>query len=285
MIPDNNSYPSLPQAWFIFAIFLAVSIGTGLLLSAINAGFGIQNLSVGNFFGYNISLLFVIWFAWRYRKTTGDPRLYYNRVPGLLLPVLVILTLAFAIFLDPLTNLIPMPEIVEEMLAMLATRDLWTFTMVGITGPILEEVLFRGIILDGFLKRYNPKKAIFWSAFLFGLFHLNPWQFIPGFLIGLLLGYIYLKTRSLIPVILVHMVNNSFSYLVMYIYGADVNSFVDIFTDKGEYYLFFGGSTALALLSLLLMFRILKRNPLIWTYNSKTGSSSLQEPAPDSDAQ
>ncbi len=105
----------------------------------------------------------------------------------------------------------------------------------GITGPILEEVLFRGVILDGFLNRYKPGKAIFWSALLFGLFHMNPWQFIPAFLIGLLLGYIYLKTRSLFPVIFIHIINNSFSYLTVYIFGEEVQSYRDIFTDSAPY--------------------------------------------------
>ena len=145
--------------------------------------------------------------------------------------------------------------------------------MVGITGPVLEEVLFRGIILDGFLKRYNPGKAIFWSAFLFGLFHLNPWQFIPGFMIGLMLGYIYLKTRSLTTVILVHIVNNSFSYLIMYFYGKDVNSFTDLFAERGDYYIFLAGGTIIFLASIFLLYKILKKNTLKWTSNSKTNSS------------
>ncbi|MBA7591923.1 hypothetical protein ES708_34094 [subsurface metagenome] len=161
----------------------------------------------------------------------------------------------------------------EQLLAMLATKDVWTFMMIGITGPILEEALFRGIILDGFLTRYKPGKAIFWSALLFGLFHLNPWQFIPGFLIGLLLGYIYLKTRSIIPVILVHIVNNSFSYLIMYFYGDDVMSFRDLFTESGDYNLFLAVSTVIFAASLFLLYKILNQNTGIWTFSSKTDSS------------
>jgi hypothetical protein len=162
----------------------------------------------------------------------------------------------------------------EEVFALLATRDIWTFLMVGITGPILEEVLFRGLILDGFLRRYRPGKAIFWSAFLFGLFHLNPWQFIPGFITGLLLGYIYMRTRSLIPVILVHIVNNSFSYLIMFIYGEDVLSFIDLFAETSQYYLFFAISTVILAACLILLYKTLSKNPDQWTFNLKINSSS-----------
>ena len=186
--------------------------------------------------------------------------LYFNKIPGILYPVLIVLTLSLAVVLDPLTNLIPMPEKIKEHFALLATKDIYTLLLVCIIGPILEEVLFRGIILDGFLKRYKPIKAIFWSAFLFGLFHLNPWQFIPGFFIGLLLAWIYLKTRSLIPVILIHVVNNSLSYSIMYLYGKDVDSFRDLFTEASEYRIFLVVAILIFIAGLILLYRILKPN-------------------------
>ena len=64
---------------------------------------------------------------------------------------------------------------------------------------------------------------------------MNPWQFIPAFFIGLLLGYIYLRTRSLLPVIFVHVINNSFSYVTVYIFGEDVLSYRDLFAETGPY--------------------------------------------------
>jgi membrane protease YdiL (CAAX protease family) len=274
MSNHHNIYPSLPQAWVVFAIFLAASIGIGLLMVLINDLAGIENLSVGNFIAYNASMLFVIWFAWRNMIPQEGRILHFKSIPNIAYPLLILLTLSFSVFLDPLTNLIPLPKFMEEVFALLATRDIWTFLMVGITGPILEEVLFRGLILDGFLRRYRPGKAIFWSAFLFGLFHLNPWQFIPGFITGLLLGYIYMRTRSLIPVILVHIVNNSFSYLIMFIYGEDVLSFIDLFAETSQYYLFFAISTVILAACLILLYKTLSKNPDQWTFNLKINSSS-----------
>ena len=270
---EHAPYPGLQQAWIIFAIFLAASIGIGFLIGALNSVFGWENVSPGNFIGYNVSMAFVIWFAWMNSRKQSEKVLHWNRIPPVFYPLLVILTLSFAIFLDPLTNALPIPEFVEELLKMLAKKDVWTFLMVGITGPILEEVLFRGIILEGFLKRYSPVKAIFWSAFLFGLFHLNPWQFIPGFLIGLLMGYIYYRTRSLIPVVIIHMVNNCFSYLIMYIYGEDVYSLVDLFPERENYYFFFMAASVLFVLSTYMLIIILNKNRSSWTSESKKNSS------------
>ena len=82
---------------------------------------------------------------------------------------------------------------------------------IAIVGPVLEELLFRGAITKALLQKYSPRTAIVISALIFGVFHINPIQIIPAFLIGLLLGWIYYKTASLIPCILMHILNNSLS--------------------------------------------------------------------------
>jgi membrane protease YdiL (CAAX protease family) len=259
---SSSRYPSLPQAWGIFGIFVAVSLGLGLMIAALLPAIGINNQSIINFIGYNVSLPLVIWIAWRMKPAPGpgEKTFYFNSIPVILYVILLLLSLSFNVILDPVAIAIPMPEYIEKLFAMLTKRDIWTFLTVGITGPILEEVLFRGIILDGFLNRYKPGKAIFWSALLFGLFHLNPWQFIPAFLIGLLLGYIYLKTRSLIPVIFIHIINNSFSYLMVYIFGEDVQSYLDIFGDSGPYMIFLAVALLVFVACLVWLIRTIREN-------------------------
>ena len=74
--------------------------------------------------------------------------------------------------------------------------------------PILEELLNRGLILRGFLGAYSRPRAVFLSALLFGLFHLNPWQILPAFGAGLLLGWWRVGTGSLWPCIAGHMLWN-----------------------------------------------------------------------------
>jgi membrane protease YdiL (CAAX protease family) len=82
---------------------------------------------------------------------------------------------------------------------------------IAIVGPILEEMLFRGAITSELLKAYSPKKAIIFSALIFGIFHINPAQVLNAFLLGLLLAWLFYKTHSLIPGILIHILNNSLS--------------------------------------------------------------------------
>lgn len=73
------------------------------------------------------------------------------------------------------------------------------YLLIGIIalGPILEEIFFRGIILKGLLTRYKPGMAILISAMLFALAHGKPIQIIGAFPIGIILGSVYYKTKSI----------------------------------------------------------------------------------------
>jgi membrane protease YdiL (CAAX protease family) len=82
---------------------------------------------------------------------------------------------------------------------------------VGIIGPIAEEVLFRGLMLGGLSKTCDKWLAIFASAIVFGMVHGHPIGIIYASCFGILLGWIYIKTGSLLSVILFHIVYNLLS--------------------------------------------------------------------------
>ena len=75
--------------------------------------------------------------------------------------------------------------------------------------PLAEELLFRGVILTGFLRRYGMVRAVVFSAILFAVIHLNPCQIGAAFFGGLFLGWLYLRTGSLWPCIAMHAIYNS----------------------------------------------------------------------------
>ncbi|WP_247701457.1 CPBP family intramembrane glutamic endopeptidase, partial [Ralstonia solanacearum] len=81
---------------------------------------------------------------------------------------------------------------------------LGAIALICLIAPVVEEMLFRGIILRSFLRQYPPGVAIVHSAAVFGMAHLNVYQFVLAFLLGLLLGKLYERTRSLLPGMLVH---------------------------------------------------------------------------------
>jgi len=84
----------------------------------------------------------------------------------------------------------------------------------GIFGPIAEEIGFRGVLLDGLLKtQCRPWLAILISALVFGLFHGIGVQFFGAMLFGIMVGWLYWRTGSIIPGIIIHVVNNSLSFI------------------------------------------------------------------------
>lgn len=85
-----------------------------------------------------------------------------------------------------------------------------------ILAPLFEEIVFRGIVLRGFLSTYSPKKAIIYSAVIFGVIHGKPLQIWGAVVIGLFLGWIYYKTKNIGVAILLHFIVNLSSLLVSY---------------------------------------------------------------------
>ena len=125
-------------------------------------------------------------------------------------------TIAAAFVVEPLTALLPdMPLWLEEtMKKMMEKMPLWaTLLSVSVFAPLFEEWLCRGLVLRGLLRKMNPFSAIAVSAAFFAILHMNPWQAIPAFCLGLLFGYTYYKTGSLKLTMLMHCTNNTMAVI------------------------------------------------------------------------
>ncbi|CAH0535510.1 hypothetical protein VST7929_03080 [Vibrio stylophorae] len=121
-----------------------------------------------------------------------------------------------------------MPEDKEtiDMLERMMSGGVVSVISICLIAPFLEEMLFRGIILRGFLSHYPPSKAIILSAFLFGLYHLNIYQMFVTFWMGCFLGWLYYYSRSLWPVIFAHAVYNGGVYIRAINHDWKLNSVV-----------------------------------------------------------
>lgn len=137
------------------------------------------------------------------------------------------------------------------------TFDILTTGWVGILcitvlGPVLEELLFRGAVTKVLLKKYNPTVAIILSGLIFGIFHMNPAQVVAATLIGFALAWIYYKTHSLIPCILIHIMNNSLSvYLDLKYPDVEVTS--DMMMARPEFFVCLVLAIVMLILSLRMM--------------------------------
>lgn len=93
----------------------------------------------------------------------------------------------------------------------------WGYVAIGLMVPIAEEIVFRGAIqhtLQVALGKRYPCIAIVISALIFGFIHLNKAQGVHAFVIGLLLGWMFYRTGSILPGLVFHWVNNSVAYLM-----------------------------------------------------------------------
>lgn len=123
------------------------------------------------------------------------------------------------IILEPFSSLVEIPDyLIDNLYGAILEDPLWNVLSVVIAAPLLEEFFIRGIILRGLLRRISAVKAIIWSAFIFALIHLNLYQALGAFVIGLFIGWVYYRSGSLLFAILIHFVNNSFSAAMLFLF-------------------------------------------------------------------
>lgn len=133
-----------------------------------------------------------------------------------------------------------MPKDTAELMGLMMGSPLG-YMAIGILAPVAEEMVLRGAILrklldiTGHCKRWF---AILVSALLFGLLHGNTPQFIHATLIGLLLGWMYCRTDSIVPGIVFHWINNTIAFIAFHMLPqAQDGKLTDIFAgnERGVY--------------------------------------------------
>ena len=150
---------------------------------------------------------------------------------GWLALVVSIATMAASFVAEPVNTILPeMPELLKQALEQLTKGPVWiSLLSVSIFAPFFEEWLCRGIVLRGLLKKMKPGWAIAVSALFFAVLHMNPWQAIPAFILGLLFGYVYYRTGSLKLTMLMHCVNNTLAVICSHIPSlAEAETFMDV---------------------------------------------------------
>ena len=239
--------PGMKGMIMLLVMFLVGGLLGNLVVLGLTVGFSAE---FAQEYGIVISypLMFVppmIYASYQSRKTEiwgelegfpegGIPldRNNFGHLGGFKLALIVsVATLAAAFVAEPLNTLLPeMPETLRKALEMATEGPLWiTLLSVSIFAPLFEEWLCRGLVLRGLLQKLTPFNAIMVSAAFFAVLHMNPWQAIPAFILGLLFGYVYYKTGSLKLTMLMHCVNNTFAALMTRIPSlADAETFMDV---------------------------------------------------------
>lgn len=217
--------PTLGESWALVALFLIGSLGLGLVLGVLKLIFPSSDIFTSTTLSYVCSLalpFFFIFIASGVKRKTGNAPVPMNscnfgRMGAVRFFIVISLALlSLTVLLDPVVNLIPMPDYFKQLFETVFSDSLLWDAILStcILAPLCEEFLCRGIILRGLLREMSPVKAILWSAFIFAFIHMNPWQAIVAFAIGIFFGWVYWKSGCLWATVFLHFLNNSVSTLL-----------------------------------------------------------------------
>ncbi|GAA0784253.1 CPBP family intramembrane glutamic endopeptidase [Hathewaya limosa] len=164
---------------------------------------------------------YVIFLKKYYKNDCETKRRFTNSLNGIGYILIIFLWLGYVVtYSNSLGILIyklfkdaTLPELLQEI----SEYPIICFLSASIVAPVFEEMLFRGVILDKLLIKNKPVIAVGVSSLIFGIMHFNVVQSTNGVFLGIILGMIYCKSKSLLPCILVHFVNNTFCMLENYI--------------------------------------------------------------------
>ncbi|NGP90191.1 type II CAAX endopeptidase family protein [Fodinibius halophilus] len=84
--------------------------------------------------------------------------------------------------------------------------------LIIVAAPVIEEIIFRGVMIERLGAKYSYSKAVVISSVIFGLLHSTP---LGAFIFGVVLSFLYLKTQSLFVPILIHATNNALALFLM----------------------------------------------------------------------
>ena len=222
MTEPNDRFPSAVQALLLIVALFAVELVVGALLHDAQ---GLLNVTSSQAWALDSLIANGCVFATVMQYKGLTYRGLFHPAPTsmrdtaiALVPWVLMLVPALVLIISTLisieTSAFPLSDSERAFFDRLGDDDLATTLLGCVIAPVVEEMLFRGVILRGFLQRYQRSHAIWGSAALFGLAHLNIYQFVAALLLGALSGWLYERARSLVPCIALHAGYNTALWLL-----------------------------------------------------------------------
>lgn len=150
-------------------------------------------------------------------KYANIKRKVYSSHPVLLYLIAALFIIAMGCWTNYVSELLPLSDNMKDVFNAMLHNPVGIISIV-VLAPAVEELLFRGAIQGHLMRTWkNPTYAIVISALIFGLVHGNPKQIPFAFVTGLALGWVYYRTGSLLPSMLMHFLNNGSSVLLFYL--------------------------------------------------------------------
>jgi sodium transport system permease protein len=214
---DKEPLPTAGQAFFCLALLIGlrwVSLGIGdrwplemhtaisqLAFVAMPALFMVLLLNTQPKDG--------LYLRWPSSRATGLAAL----LAMLLLPAMTGLTQAaawwFPKLLDGFHPLVEILRAGQEGRELSGAQLVNFFLAFALVPALCEELAFRGFVLRGLHHGFRPRNAVLLSSFFFALFHMNVFLFMPTFVLGVILGLLTIRSRSILPAMAFHLLHNT----------------------------------------------------------------------------
>lgn len=255
----------MKKALLIILLFLVVQTALSFVLAMIGGVFNVSDLAqfqkMPTYYwclGASLVITDLLLILLVYYVIAGDCKkpytsyLIFPRGRDFWLSLPTFLCLMFAI--NGLTEMANVPDMLKTTFEGM-THNWLCILGVIIIGPISEEICFRRGILGSLLlsPRFH-RYALVLSALIFGVIHLNPAQMGGAFVLGLFLGWLYIRTHSLVLPILFHILNNGLGILLSVVFGSDAK-LVDTFPNTMSFYIALGVS----IVAVCLLFRLMQK--------------------------
>ncbi len=163
----------------------------------------------------------------------------------------LLMLFSVVIVIEPLMQLLPQPQTGYG-------RGLYMLASLLIIAPIFEEILCRGVIFEAVRAKHGSWAACIISSLIFGIMHIEPQFILNAFIIGLVLCYLYLRTRSLFAPIIIHSVNNVFAYFLL-TFGLSSLSLSQLIDNQTIYIAVYSVAVVILLISAINVVRQINR--------------------------
>ena len=207
-----------------FGIVIA-SLFSAFFAGAVVLGIGLSNPEepqktytfISFIIGQGFMLVPLFWFL-RSRKEPIAERLRIRFVNSDVIISTIYLSFGIIILSDELDRIIqiflPAPEYILDLNGLLQPESILGFFLlfiaVVIIAPLGEELLFRGFLQQVLEKHWKDvTKAVLVTALFFAMIHMNPYWFVQIYILGILLGFLAWKTKSVLPPLILHGINNA----------------------------------------------------------------------------
>ncbi len=237
----KNFFKSLGKALLYFCVFLAIQLLVSFVFSIVISAGVMVKLGASateaqiaeamaklesEIMGYstliamisNILSLAVVWLAFKIRKKKICEQIELRKCDFKMLFCATLCGISFSILSSTVVQMIPFPDSMVESFAeshgaLSKGNPIVGFISVVFLAPIVEEIFFRGLIHTRLKKGMNTVAAAIVSSLLFGVMHGEIIWIMATFLMGIMLVWVFEKTKSLLPCISIHVLNNAVAQL------------------------------------------------------------------------